>query len=72
MAAEKVLTEEQKKAYQNLKIPADNRIILSLDGGGVRGILTLQLLKKIEEIAGIPCYKFCDMVAHPRALLLPE
>lgn len=63
MAAEKVLTEEQKKAYENLKIPADNRIILSLDGGGVRGILTLQLLKKIEEIAGIPCYKFCDMVA---------
>lgn len=56
-------TPEQKIAYANLGIALDDRIILALDGGGVRGILTLQLLKKIEEIAGIPCYKFCDMVA---------
>lgn len=59
----KNLTAEQQQAYQNLNIDPANRIIISLDGGGVRGILTLQLLKKIEEIAGLPCHQFCDMVA---------
>ncbi len=59
----KTLSPAQQTAYQNLKIDPSHRVIISLDGGGVRGILTLQLLKKIEEIAGIPCYQFCDMVA---------
>jgi hypothetical protein len=59
----KQLSPEQNAAYTNLGVSPDNRIIISLDGGGMRGILTLQLLKKMEEIAGIPCYKFCDMVA---------
>jgi predicted acylesterase/phospholipase RssA len=54
---------QQKQAYANLGIAPEDRIILALDGGGIRGILTLQLLKKIEEVAGLPCYKFCDMVA---------
>jgi hypothetical protein len=59
----KTLNPQQQLAYQNLLINTKNRIILCLDGGGIRGILTLQLLKKIEEIAGIPCYQFCDLVA---------
>lgn len=50
-------------AHRNLGIPEGNKIILSLDGGGMRGILTIQLLKKLESIAGSPCYKWCDMVA---------
>jgi uncharacterized protein len=58
----KTLTPEQLTAYRNLGIRNSDRIILSLDGGGIRGILTIQLLKKIEEIAGIPCYKLCDLV----------
>jgi predicted acylesterase/phospholipase RssA len=57
------LTSLQQQAYNILKIDHSHRIIISLDGGGIRGILTLQLLKKIEEIAGIPCYELCDMVA---------
>jgi len=60
---QKQLTPQQQQAYQKLAINPDNRVILSLDGGGVRGILTLQLLKKIEEVAGIPCYRFCDLIA---------
>ncbi len=59
----KVLNLEQSAAYKKLNIPDGNRVILCLDGGGIRGILTIQLLKKMEELAGIPLYKFCDMVA---------
>lgn len=51
------------KAFQALDIEPQHRAILCLDGGGMRGILTIQLLKKLEEIAGIPCYQLFDMVA---------
>jgi len=50
-------------AHQNLGIAKKNKIILSIDGGGMRGILTIQLLKRLEAIAGSPCYEWCDMVA---------
>ena len=56
-------TDQRKKALEALGINPDHRLILSLDGGGIRGILTLQMLKKIEEIAGIPCFELFDMVA---------
>jgi uncharacterized protein len=48
---------------KNLGIPEKNKVIISLDGGGMRGILTLQLLKKLEEVAGAPCHQWCDLVA---------
>jgi len=61
--AAKNLTPEQLQAYKNLNIDPKNRIIISLDGGGIRGILTLQLLKKMEEIAGLQLSQFCDLFA---------
>ncbi|MCG8698593.1 MAG: patatin-like phospholipase family protein [Bacteroidales bacterium] len=57
----------REKSYDNLEIPEENKTILCLDGGGIRGILTLQLLKKLEEIAEIPCYQLFDMVAGSSA-----
>jgi hypothetical protein len=51
------------QAFQKLNINADHRAILCLDGGGMRGILTIQLLKQLEITAGIPCYELFDMVA---------
>jgi len=57
------MTTTKQIAHQNLGIPEGKKIILSLDGGGMRGILTIQLLKKLESIAGSPCYQWCDMVA---------
>lgn len=57
------ISAERKGAFEKLKIPVGSRAILCLDGGGIRGILTIQLLKKMEEIAGIPCYELFDMVA---------
>jgi hypothetical protein len=53
----------KQTARRNLGIKEGNKIILSIDGGGMRGILTVQLLKKLEAIAGSPCYEWCDMVA---------
>lgn len=59
----KINSKEAEAAFKNLGIPLGHKVILSLDGGGIRGILTLQLLKKIEEIAGIPCFQLFDMVS---------
>jgi hypothetical protein len=57
------IIEKREKALNALGIDPNNKAILCLDGGGIRGILTLQLLKKIEEIADMPCYEIFDMVA---------
>ena len=51
------------QAFKNLNIDEKHRAIHCLDGGGMRGILTIQLLKKLEEAAGIPCHQLFDMVA---------
>ena len=52
----------KEQSFKKLNIRNDNKVILCLDGGGIRGIMTLQLLKKLEELAGIPCYELFDMV----------
>lgn len=57
------LSDGRRQAFKALNISPDHRVILCLDGGGMRGILTIQLLKKLEAIAGIPCYELFDMVA---------
>lgn len=53
----------RREAFSRLNIPVESRAILCLDGGGIRGILTIQLLKKLEEKAGLACYDLFDMVA---------
>jgi hypothetical protein len=57
------LPARNTSARQRLRIPDDNRALLCLDGGGIRGIMTLQLLKRLEAIAGAPCHALFDMVA---------
>lgn len=58
---------QRKEAFRRLGIDENKKLILTLDGGGIRGILTVQLLKKLEEIAGIPCYEIFDLVAGSSA-----
>ncbi len=57
------LTPQRKKAFDALQIDHNQRLILCLDGGGMRGILTIQLLKQLEAVAGIPCHQLFDMVS---------
>lgn len=57
------MPQVRKNAFKKLNIDLNDRVILSLDGGGMRGILTIQLLKKLEEVAEIKCFDLFDMVA---------
>ena len=57
------MRETAKEAFGKLEIPAQNRALLCLDGGGIRGIMTIQLLKALEAQAGAPCHQIFDMVA---------
>jgi len=57
------MRDTAKEAFARLGISASNRALLTLDGGGIRGIMTIQLLKALEQQAGAPCHKIFDMVA---------
>ncbi len=57
------MREIARQAFTKLAIPTTHRAILCLDGGGIRGIMTLQLLKALEAYAGAPCHQIFDMVA---------
>ncbi len=43
--------------------PSNKKMILSVDGGGVRGILTIAMLAELEEMTGKTCPDLFDMVA---------
>ncbi len=45
------------------EIKGNERWILSCDGGGIRGIITLQCLKFLEEYCNAQCHEIFDMFA---------
>jgi hypothetical protein len=57
------MRDTAQRAFARLRIPEKNRALLCLDGGGIRGIMTIQLLKELEQQAGAPCHQIFDMVA---------
>ena len=48
--------------YRRLK-PEGKRMILSIDGGGAKGYMTLQCLAKLEEMTGKKAYEIFDLYA---------
>lgn len=43
--------------------PSSNKVILTIDGGGMRGIIPVSILAYLEEKTGKPAYELFDMVA---------
>lgn len=43
--------------------PQGKRTLLSIDGGGMRGVIPIMILKYLEERTGKPAYDLFDMVA---------
>jgi len=60
------MTISQSKRAEILKklnIPEHYKLILCLDGGGVRGIFSIEMMKSLEKIMGEPIHEVFDMVA---------
>jgi uncharacterized protein len=43
--------------------PAGKKVILSVDGGGMRGTISIAMLAELEAMTGKPCQQLFDMVA---------
>ncbi len=43
--------------------PDNKKMILSIDGGGMRGMIALGMLAELEKMTGKPAYELFDMVA---------
>jgi hypothetical protein len=43
--------------------PQNKKMILSIDGGGMRGMITVAMLAELEDMTGKPCYELFDLVA---------
>jgi uncharacterized protein len=52
---------QHKEGHIPMKYPGELRI-LSIDGGGMKGILPAVYLKRIEQQLGAPIYQFFDMI----------
>lgn len=63
---EKVLHSRLNEAFALLghtdPLPGKGIKILSIDGGGVRGILVIEMLKKLEELCGKPLHEMFDLI----------
>ncbi len=53
-----LMSSARRKAFDVLDITPNRRTILSLDGGGMRGILTIQLLRSWKKLPAFPATSY--------------
>lgn len=54
-------TNTEKQGRKLIDPTGHKKIILTIDGGGMRGAITLAMLAALEERSGIPSYEMFDM-----------
>jgi uncharacterized protein len=54
-------TKDKKEMALNFN-PEGKKVLLSIDGGGMRGVISLSILAELEEMTGKPAYELFDMV----------
>jgi hypothetical protein len=58
----KKYTPRAQQARRDLRIPEGHKAVLSIDGGGVRGLIPLVLVRRLEEKYKAPCYEIFDVI----------
>ncbi|XVF27843.1 hypothetical protein REPUB_Repub14bG0144100 [Reevesia pubescens] len=54
--------ENLRRAIRGRKIPKQGLLILSMDGGGMKGLATVQILKEIEKGTGKRIHELFDLI----------
>src|SRR5687768_1486269 len=57
LASRKNRSSAAWKARELLAIPPEHLAVLSIDGGGVRGLIPLHLLERLERTHKVACYE---------------
>ena len=48
-------------------VAAETKVVLSIDGGGVRGVIPARILQELEERTGLPTHEMFDVIAGTSA-----
>lgn len=54
--------ENLRRAIRGRQVPKQGLRILSMDGGGMKGLATVQILKEIEKGTGKPIHELFDLI----------
>ena len=54
------MLKELLNLFKSKKLEDDYKLVLSLDGGGVRGLATVIFLKELEKISGKKIFDLFD------------
>ena len=64
------MLEKLLNLFKSKKLQDDHKLVLSLDGGGVRGLATVIFLKELEKISGKQIFDLFDFFIGTSAVVL--